>query len=182
MAMMCRNMLNLFPGVEHILCRVHAGCKFILRQHFDIQMQVHKYFYMWIMLLTSWHSIIPLTKYGQNVIHSFLVNAAWLCLIPYLTSSCRSTCAPEQSSKDTTSLCPLELADIRAVQPSWGTQWGQQMLMNMKQGAKIVKYSVVGKTLGLMIAAFVWIWINESHQRLQLWMEFVLIVYFMNYK
>jgi len=29
------------------------------------------------------------------------------------------------------------------------------MLMNMKQGAKIDKYSVVGKTLGLMSAAFV---------------------------
>jgi len=46
----------------------------ILRKHFDIQMLVHKYFYMWIMLLTS-YSILPLTKYGQNIIYSFLVNA-----------------------------------------------------------------------------------------------------------
>ena len=40
-----------------------------------------------------------------------------------LTLFCRSTWAPPDRSSRTTSLSPLRLAHMRAVQPFWGTQW-----------------------------------------------------------
>ena len=48
-----------------------------------------------------------------------------LCLT---TASCRFTWAPLVRSSCTTSVCPLSLANMRAVQPSWGTQWDKTVL------------------------------------------------------
>ena len=69
------------------------------------------------------------------IIHCFLkINcgirkARWqlssMCLT---TASCRSTWAPLVRRSCTTSVWPLWLANMRAVQPYWGTQWDKTVL------------------------------------------------------
>ena len=46
-----------------------------------------------------------------------------------LTSSCKSTWAPLERRSCTTSVWPLSLASMRAVQPSWGTKWTKTVLL-----------------------------------------------------
>ena len=81
--------------------------------------------------------------YGQR---SKWNNSHWLCVLGYscktwkisykltlfLTLFCKSTLDPLERRSCTTSVCPLLLAPMRAVKPSWGTQWDKIVCQRLK--------------------------------------------------